>query len=49
MHRATSAIPAPVGFNPHSDGDVLCHALIDAMAGAGVFRDAVRSTKNKVV
>ena len=27
-------IPAPVGFNTHSDGDVLCHALIDAMAGA---------------
>lgn len=23
-----------VGFDTHSDGDVLCHALIDAMAGA---------------
>jgi 2-C-methyl-D-erythritol 2,4-cyclodiphosphate synthase len=28
------AIPADRGFDTHSDGDVLCHALIDAMAGA---------------
>lgn len=27
-------VPAESGFNTHSDGDVLCHAIIDAMAGA---------------
>jgi 2-C-methyl-D-erythritol 2,4-cyclodiphosphate synthase len=27
-------IAAPVGFDTHSDGDVLSHALVDAMAGA---------------
>lgn len=27
-------IPADVGFDTHSDGDVLCHAVIDALAGA---------------
>ena len=27
-------IPADVGFDAHSDGDVLSHAVIDAMAGA---------------
>ena len=27
-------VPADRGFDTHSDGDVLCHALIDAMAGA---------------
>jgi 2-C-methyl-D-erythritol 2,4-cyclodiphosphate synthase len=28
------AIAAERGFDTHSDGDVLCHALIDAIAGA---------------
>ncbi len=28
------AVPADVGFDTHSDGDVLCHAVIDALAGA---------------
>lgn len=28
------AVPAEVGFDTHSDGDVLCHAVIDALAGA---------------
>ena len=27
-------IPADVGFDTHSDGDVLSHAVIDALAGA---------------
>lgn len=27
-------VPAPAGFATHSDGDVLSHALVDAMAGA---------------
>jgi 2-C-methyl-D-erythritol 2,4-cyclodiphosphate synthase len=25
---------SPVGFATHSDGDVLCHAVVDALAGA---------------
>lgn len=27
-------IPAEAGFNTHSDGDVLSHAVVDALAGA---------------
>lgn len=27
-------IPSETGFETHSDGDVLCHAVVDAMAGA---------------
>jgi 2-C-methyl-D-erythritol 2,4-cyclodiphosphate synthase len=27
-------IPSDVGFDTHSDGDVLSHALVDALAGA---------------
>lgn len=27
-------VPSETGFNTHSDGDVLCHAIIDALAGA---------------
>ena len=27
-------IPAEVGFDTHSDGDVLSHAVVDALAGA---------------
>lgn len=36
-HRQVLAgvdVPADVGFKTHSDGDVVSHALIDALAGA---------------
>jgi 2-C-methyl-D-erythritol 2,4-cyclodiphosphate synthase len=35
-------IPAEKGFDTPSDGDVLCHALIDALAGALVEGDLGR-------
>jgi len=28
------SVSTDVGFDTHTDGDVLCHALIDALAGA---------------
>jgi 2-C-methyl-D-erythritol 2,4-cyclodiphosphate synthase len=44
IHRLTSGYPlvlggvsfpdCPAGFNTHSDGDVVAHALIDALCGA---------------
>jgi 2-C-methyl-D-erythritol 2,4-cyclodiphosphate synthase len=27
-------VPSDVGFDTHSDGDVICHALVAALAGA---------------
>jgi 2-C-methyl-D-erythritol 2,4-cyclodiphosphate synthase len=36
------AVPAEKGFATPSDGDVLCHALIDALAGALVEGDLGR-------
>ncbi|MCW2810076.1 MAG: ispF [Friedmanniella sp.] len=27
-------VPSEAGFDTHSDGDVLCHAVVDALAGA---------------
>jgi len=32
-------VPADVGFDTHSDGDVLSHAVVDALAGAMVDGD----------
>ena len=32
-------VPAEVGFDTHSDGDVLSHAVVDAMAGAAADGD----------
>jgi 2-C-methyl-D-erythritol 2,4-cyclodiphosphate synthase len=40
LHRGHSlvlggvVVPSPVGFDTHSDGDVLSHAVVDALAGA---------------
>lgn len=32
-------VPAPAGFDTHSDGDVLSHAVVDALAGASADGD----------
>ena len=31
---ASSSLTSHTGFNTHSDGDVVAHAIIDALAGA---------------
>ena len=40
-------VPSPSGFDTHSDGDVLSHALVDALAGSIADGDLGRTFPRK--